>query len=752
MENPDQPLSEQTYQFALYWGFIYQKTQENMGIIEKTFGEVGNVGNDPNTDAPDAITRALQAVGSIYSSFEDSYKAFGVAVYKKDFNWTGKNWGMYLKDVVSREWDFNGSELLINTDVDNDGTNVADVNPWGIDYHIITPSSSVMNSVVTFDGEDSPNHDFAVMILGIKDSTFDEYEITLDSSTNEGSLVIDFTDYDKIVVIVIGLNYGGRYSISLSIGVDVVLVIDRSGSMWGSKIAAAKSSATMFVDLMQVNDKVGVVPFSSSAYVAYPLTTIDEASSVKTAAKNAISRLYASGMTSIGGGLQTGQNQLTSRGADDPVWAMVLLSDGRENTPPMVKDVLPGIVPTKTRIYSIGLGRGADEALLNTIALSTGGFYRFSPSGAELATIYQDIQKAVAGFQGIVSYISNILQGVKKAFSVGIDSSVLRAVFTASIGGSDIDLVLVKPDGSIVDPSVAATDPNITFTSGDNYESYSIILPMPGEWQMQVTGVDVAPGGEPITVSASGSTDLTLSLDFDKPEYLPNEPIYVIAELKDSLGPILGADVMTTAQSPTTTATFNLYDDGAHGDGIANDGIYANSYTNTSQRGSYTFKVDASGTSNTGEAFTRTATKSTVVGRDSDNDGIPDVWEDIYGLDKYRDDSAEDPDNDGLTNLEEYNNRTHPFEWDTDGDGYSDGQEVAAGSDPLEPNSMPAIPGDLDHDGDVDRDDLNIILAARNTPAAGPDDPRDLDGDGMITALDARKLVILCTRPRCATE
>jgi Nidogen-like/Thrombospondin type 3 repeat len=68
--------------------------------------------------------------------------------------------------------------------------------------------------------------------------------------------------------------------------------------------------------------------------------------------------------------------------------------------------------------------------------------------------------------------------------------------------------------------------------------------------------------------------------------------------------------------------------------------------------------------------------------------------------------------------------------------------------------TRPPLVGDLDRDGDVDLDDLNILLAERNTPVVDSTCgvSCDLDGDGMITALDARKLVELCTRPRCAMQ
>lgn len=62
--------------------------------------------------------------------------------------------------------------------------------------------------------------------------------------------------------------------------------------------------------------------------------------------------------------------------------------------------------------------------------------------------------------------------------------------------------------------------------------------------------------------------------------------------------------------------------------------------------------------------------------------------------------------------------------------------------------------GDIDRDGDVDLDDLDLLLAERNHLVGQSQCglPCDLDRDGAITALDGRVLVTLCSRPRCAVQ
>jgi predicted secreted protein len=77
--------------------------------------------------------------------------------------------------------------------------------------------------------------------------------------------------------------------------------------------------------------------------------------------------------------------------------------------------------------------------------------------------------------------------------------------------------------------------------------------------------------------------------------------------------------------------------------------------------------------------------------------------------------------------------------------------EGASGSDALsiQVEDDVALACDVDGNGVVDMTDIRAISLARNQPAL-PGDPRDYDGDGVITVNDARQCVLLCTNARCA--
>ncbi|MEK6776778.1 MAG: MopE-related protein [bacterium] len=105
---------------------------------------------------------------------------------------------------------------------------------------------------------------------------------------------------------------------------------------------------------------------------------------------------------------------------------------------------------------------------------------------------------------------------------------------------------------------------------------------------------------------------------------------------------------------------------------------------------------------------------------DADVDGMSDDWENAYGLDPFSDDTAQDLDSDGLTNIKEYEIGTKPDSGDSDGDGLSDGDEVNVhGTDPLD---------NTDTDGDGMVDDWEAVYGL---DPDSDDSTGDLDSDGL---------------------
>ncbi len=116
---------------------------------------------------------------------------------------------------------------------------------------------------------------------------------------------------------------------------------------------------------------------------------------------------------------------------------------------------------------------------------------------------------------------------------------------------------------------------------------------------------------------------------------------------------------------------------------------------------------------------------------DSDSDGMPDAWEILHGFNPASHlDAALDADLDGLSNLEEFLLGTNPHNPDTDGDGASDGVEHRHGSDPLDPNSLPAWFGFAGSIDDLDGDGISdawLLWSGGTARQAWADD----DGDGI---------------------
>jgi Mg-chelatase subunit ChlD len=171
--------------------------------------------------------------------------------------------------------------------------------------------------------------------------------------------------------------------------IDIMLSIDRSGSMLGGKLDAAKAAAQTFLDAVDFGKaQVGLVAFSHESELLQPLTAD------VTAVRSAVDRLAAVGGTDIAGGLDLARAELNGpRRRPEAGQTIVLLTDGnsdpRSATIAAVEAKLAG-----GRIFVIGLGEDVNGALLQRIASGAGDYYP-TPSGQDLARVYADIGRRI---------------------------------------------------------------------------------------------------------------------------------------------------------------------------------------------------------------------------------------------------------------------------------------------------------------------------------------------------------------------
>ena len=188
--------------------------------------------------------------------------------------------------------------------------------------------------------------------------------------------------------------------INPAVTIAVMLVIDASGSMAGEPLEKAKQSAIQFVDGLGPADEAAVIAFGDSVL---PWPDLDPAKEIDfTTDKNAVKNLI-NGITTVAGVITTPLYDAVFKAVDmtarHPAGnrVVIVFTDGREGDDQgnqvsslSAEAPIDRAEENDIPVFTIGLGRRADEDYLKEAAIRTGGTYKFAPDAGELGGIYQD--------------------------------------------------------------------------------------------------------------------------------------------------------------------------------------------------------------------------------------------------------------------------------------------------------------------------------------------------------------------------
>ncbi|HXG55621.1 MAG TPA: VWA domain-containing protein [Vicinamibacterales bacterium] len=166
---------------------------------------------------------------------------------------------------------------------------------------------------------------------------------------------------------------------------NVAFVIDRSGSMGGSKIALAREAVIQALRMLRESDRFSIVAYDHEIDVLVPSTHAS-----LEALRNASSRvneLQARGNTDLSGGWLKGCEQIAEHPGAGQTTRCLLLSDGLANAGIVDREELAGhsraLGERGIKTSCLGIGNDYDERLLEAIATSRRAFVRCRDRGPD---------------------------------------------------------------------------------------------------------------------------------------------------------------------------------------------------------------------------------------------------------------------------------------------------------------------------------------------------------------------------------
>lgn len=282
---------------------------------------------------------------------------------------------------------------------------------------------------------------------------------------------------------------------------DVMLVFDRSGSMsmddgtGRTKLDAARDAVSLFVQLVKAGtgNRLGLVSFSTAASdpVDFGLADVTNGNKLSLIGPppfitGELDDLVAGGSTSIGDGLEAARDEFT--GAVTNPRAILLMTDGLENTAPLIEGVTDSLDGITVHAIGFGTESSLNGDLLNTLATSHDGLYTRAGGALELekffSSAFGNIFEAGILFDPEFNLPAD-QPGDPIPFKVCGEESITAV---AGWNRTDASLILefTSPGGAIITGTTAGAESS----SGRTWTFVRLTLPFGGErngaWSVRV--------------------------------------------------------------------------------------------------------------------------------------------------------------------------------------------------------------------------------------------------------------------------